>query len=267
MTQHYIYKTTNHTTGEYYYGKRTCSSGWRDDPYMGSGLLLQRKMKAHPDHDWRKEVLLLLDSEEEAFKYEVISIGDRWDTDPLCLNLCPGGHGFNSAFTSALWDDPEYREKMMTAIRRQTSSPEWREFMSVASKQRWADPVYREMNSSAVREGHAKRLIPMTDGEVIIQAPRGRSLALCLEGWDYLKRVNLKHDERGIYLQPTLWVTHEMLRANAGWTLGKNKDYRKVKIEEAIQGIDHLVAMTTNERISEGTKYGWKMKKIKARLS
>ena len=90
--QHYVYKITNKTTGEYYYGKRTAFN-WETDPYMGSGLMLKNKMEAHPDHEWVKEVLLLLDSAEEAYLYEKIIIGDKWRDDPLCLNLVAGGVG------------------------------------------------------------------------------------------------------------------------------------------------------------------------------
>lgn len=90
--QHYIYKISCKETGEYYYGKRTAVD-WKADPYMGSGYLLKKKMEAHPDYTWTKEVLLLLDSAEEAYEYEAIVIGDKWKDDPKCLNLCPGGEG------------------------------------------------------------------------------------------------------------------------------------------------------------------------------
>lgn len=89
---HYVYKITNGTTGEYYIGKRSCPL-WQRDQYMGSGKLLKRKMKAHRDHKWRKEVLGLYASAEEAYAQEALILGDLWLTDPLCLNLKPGGMG------------------------------------------------------------------------------------------------------------------------------------------------------------------------------
>ena len=98
--QHYVYKITCLETGEYYYGKRSCNGSWKDDPYMGSGLLLNDKMKAHPDYTWRKEVLLLLETSEEAYEYEALIIGNKFkggsDWDGLCLNLTLGGSGGSS---------------------------------------------------------------------------------------------------------------------------------------------------------------------------
>lgn len=86
MKTHYIYKITNHTTGEYYYGRRTCTCHWEYDTYMGSDEVLRRKMDEHPDHDWRKLVLLTFDNEDEACEYERVVVANRWRDDPLCLN-------------------------------------------------------------------------------------------------------------------------------------------------------------------------------------
>ena len=95
--QHYIYKITCLETGEYYYGKRSAPDWKTDKYYMGSGKILRRKRKAHPNYTWIKEVLLLLDSVEEALEYERVVIGNKYyggsDYDGLCLNLCEGGSG------------------------------------------------------------------------------------------------------------------------------------------------------------------------------
>lgn len=48
-------------------------------------------MEAHPEHDWEKVVLALFKTEEEAYKWEALVVGERHLNDPLCLNLCPGG--------------------------------------------------------------------------------------------------------------------------------------------------------------------------------
>lgn len=94
--QHYIYKITCVETGEYYYGKRSAPD-WETDSYMGSGILLKNKMTAYPEYQWKKEVLLLLDSSEEAYEYEAVVIGEKYyggkDYDGLCLNLTVGGAG------------------------------------------------------------------------------------------------------------------------------------------------------------------------------
>lgn len=106
MPFNYIYKITNKTTGEYYYGVRSCSGHWKDDSYMGSGILLKRKMKAHPDHEWIKEVLLVFDTPEEAYEYEEVILQGRHigcDThDGFCLNMRQGGVGGRTAERSTV---------------------------------------------------------------------------------------------------------------------------------------------------------------------
>jgi hypothetical protein len=115
---------------------------------MGSGYLLKTKMKAHPDHDWHKEVLRLLDTEEEAFTYEANVIGDLWQTDPLCLNLKEGGEGAGSETMKERWQDPEFRQMVLDA----RADPEVRQRVSEAAQSRWQDPEFREKMSAIRRE-------------------------------------------------------------------------------------------------------------------
>jgi len=121
--QHYIYKILCVETGEYYYGKRSCEGRWQDDTkYMGSCPKLKNKMAAHPDYTWVKEVLLLLDSAEEAYEYEAVVVGERYsngkDWDGLCLNLCAGGR--NNA--DCVYTD-ETRAKMSDAEKEAAEAP------------------------------------------------------------------------------------------------------------------------------------------------
>jgi len=132
--QHYVYKITCQETGEYYYGKRSCRGSWKEDTsYMGSGQLLSYKRKAHPEYQWTKEVLLLLDSAEEALEYERIAVGERYiggsEYDGLCLNLCAGGKG-SAGHTKS----EETRARMSEALRGRTKSEETRARMSAAKK-------------------------------------------------------------------------------------------------------------------------------------
>jgi len=150
---HYVYKVTNLETGEYYYGKRSCNCDWREDSYMGSGVLLKNKMEAHPDQPWVKEVLLILDSEEEAYLHEQLAIGDRWRDDPLCLNLTAGGEGGCSESTTLLWEDPEYRRRQSAAQSRHYEDPTARLKASEAQKRRCEDPAERErMRQQAIKQ-------------------------------------------------------------------------------------------------------------------
>ena len=63
---YYVYRQFNKRTGEYYIGKGTYSDRDPDgSKYQGSGILLLRKMKAHPD-DFEKEILKEFEEEGEA---------------------------------------------------------------------------------------------------------------------------------------------------------------------------------------------------------
>ena len=88
---HYVYQINNKTTGEYYIGKRSCSSSIElDEKYMGSGTLIKKALALKPDDNWEKEILAIYNSEEEAYAGEAELIGDKWLKDCLCLNIRPG---------------------------------------------------------------------------------------------------------------------------------------------------------------------------------
>lgn len=178
---HYVYKITNRTTGEYYYGKRSCSSDWRDDSYMGSGTLLKAKMNAHADDDWHKEVLLLLDSEEEAFEYETICIGDRWDSDPLCLNLRPGGEGMSSEAMIRKWEDPAFRAKVQAGMA-QVDQEALNERRSQSISAKYADPEYKAKHQASLETPEYRRL-------------RSKTTAALWEQEGYRDRLKAKHNE------------------------------------------------------------------------
>lgn len=87
---HFVYKWKNSKTKEYYIGKH---SGQTDDGYTGSGVLFREKYKESPK-DWTRTIVAeKLPSSKSALNVEAQTIGNLWEIDPLCLNLCPGGGG------------------------------------------------------------------------------------------------------------------------------------------------------------------------------
>ena len=85
---HYIYKTTNFITGEYYIGKH---SGCLEDNYLGSGAGLKEGFKKYGRGAFKKEVISICSSEDEAFEEEAKMVTLETIKDPLCLNRCLGG--------------------------------------------------------------------------------------------------------------------------------------------------------------------------------
>ena len=174
--QHYVYKITCLETGEYYYGKRSCNGSWKDDPYMGSGQILKRKIKAHPEYTWTKEVLLLLDSIEEALEYEAVVIGNKFkggeDWDGLCLNLTAGGLGSRGCSPSE-----ETRAKLSRAGKGKKKPPlteEARINMSTAQKGK----THSEETRAKMSEAHKGKSLSEEHRSKIGEAAKGNQRAL-----------------------------------------------------------------------------------------
>lgn len=96
---YYTYKITllkGSLAGHYYYGKhRTCNL---NDGYAGSGKIIRDyydKYGRIEHQTYIKEIIALYDNDKELNEAEKLLIGDKFETDPLCLNLCGGGTGGN----------------------------------------------------------------------------------------------------------------------------------------------------------------------------
>lgn len=84
-------------SGRYYIGKRTYrGSEIKNDPYTGSGNFCKSYFKKYGEISgvtYIKEILEINPSNKINLKREKILIGDLWKTDPLCMNMAPGGIG------------------------------------------------------------------------------------------------------------------------------------------------------------------------------
>jgi hypothetical protein len=100
---HFVYKTTKSTTNEYYIGVH--SSKFLEDDYYGSGTLISRFVEKHGVNLLNREILEFFDTREEAFAREAeIVTQDLIDSDPLCLNIIPGGlGGWSQGLTRQEW--------------------------------------------------------------------------------------------------------------------------------------------------------------------
>ena len=94
MTIHYCYRTTNSTTGDFYIGKRSTKrySNWFDDPYLGSGIHINRAIKKYGKENFQKVILCYAETKEENSENEKLFLGNLWQRDD-CYNIIPGGVG------------------------------------------------------------------------------------------------------------------------------------------------------------------------------
>lgn len=94
---HYIYRIDFlcGEPGRYYIGKRTFR--WKNvenDSYAGSGNFCKNYYKKYgkiKDKTYKKTIIEINESLTLNELREIKIIGDLWKTDPLCMNLCPGG--------------------------------------------------------------------------------------------------------------------------------------------------------------------------------
>lgn len=83
-----VYKITCKTTGKYYIGKHQTKD--LDDGYYGSGKLIKRAVNKYGKDAFDKKILFVFESEAEMNEAEAKLVDP---SDPLSLNLCPGGYG------------------------------------------------------------------------------------------------------------------------------------------------------------------------------
>ena len=91
MTHYYIYKITlteGSLKDHYYIGQHKSKS--LKDNYKGSGRFVRDYYKKYPD-SYIKEILCLCNDKDELNAAEAFYVGDKYETDPMCLNLCAGG--------------------------------------------------------------------------------------------------------------------------------------------------------------------------------
>lgn len=93
----YIYKITclcGSFKDHYYIGQRRYKGRDVDmDRYTGSGKLIKDYFKKYGfDRTYTKQILEIVPTKELLNQREKIYVGDLWETDHLCLNLCAGGY-------------------------------------------------------------------------------------------------------------------------------------------------------------------------------
>lgn len=92
---YYTYKITllkGSLAGHYYYGQHSTND--LNDGYAGSG---HKVIKYYNKYDkiegvtYKKDIIAFYNNDDELNKAEAELIGDKYNTDPMCLNLKAGG--------------------------------------------------------------------------------------------------------------------------------------------------------------------------------
>lgn len=86
---HTVYRITNLLDGKIYIGAHSTSN--LDDGYMGSGKHLRRAYKTHGIENFKKEILFIYDTLEEAFNKEAEIVTEEFVKDNSNYNIALGG--------------------------------------------------------------------------------------------------------------------------------------------------------------------------------
>ena len=150
----YTYKITllnGSLAGHYYFGQHSTND--LNDEYAGSGRLVNDYYKKYGkiEHQtYIKEIISFYNSAEELNQAEFELIGDRYETDELCLNLRAGGgnalkreyydslskkfKGRKNYWMNDVNKDPEHIEKCRKAATGKKRTEEQRKHISDALK-------------------------------------------------------------------------------------------------------------------------------------
>ena len=95
---HYIYKITCLKNNRYYIGMHSTDN--LEDGYFGGGKRIKNSVKKHGKDAHRKEILEFFENRELLIEREKELVDDVLLGDPLCINLCRGGHYHDRGWTS-----------------------------------------------------------------------------------------------------------------------------------------------------------------------
>jgi hypothetical protein len=100
---HFVYRTTCTLTSNYYVGVHSTSN--LDDGYLGSGLRVRRSIQKNGESSHVREILRFFETAQEAYDYEKEIVTDEFISNPLVMNIVPGGKGGwgTSAQQSVRW--------------------------------------------------------------------------------------------------------------------------------------------------------------------
>jgi len=202
---HYIYKIINIKNGRYYIGMHSTDN--LNDGYMGGGKRIRNSIRKHGLELHGKEILEYVDTRYILGEREREIVNDDLLNDPLCMNLCRGGHYNDRGWTS------EDREKAKNTIINLSKDPQW----SLTHSKKISDSLKGKKMDSFRNKKHtdaAKKSI----GEKISANQKGEKNSQYGKCWVYndSEMINIKihKDQIDNYTEK-------------GWELGLKMEYFK----------------------------------------
>jgi hypothetical protein len=98
---HYIYKIANTKNGKYYIGMNSTDN--LEDVYFGSGKRIRNSIRKHGKDLYAKEILEYFDDRESLKNKETEIANENLLSNPMCMNLQPGGGGGCTETNKLIW--------------------------------------------------------------------------------------------------------------------------------------------------------------------
>jgi group I intron endonuclease len=109
--EHLVYITTNLINGKQYIGDHSTNN--LDDGYLGSGLLIKKAIKKYGKKSFKREILEICESKQEAFDKQEKYINYFNALKPVGYNISPkGGHNVKNCFSK------ESKKKISESLKR-----------------------------------------------------------------------------------------------------------------------------------------------------
>jgi hypothetical protein len=99
-----LYKVTNLLNGKYYVGVHKTNNP--NDSYYGSGLRIKRAIRKYGKINFSKQIIDIFESEKDAYKAEIMYIGEC-EHDSNCYNIDGGGKGGFTRINKMIREHPD----------------------------------------------------------------------------------------------------------------------------------------------------------------
>lgn len=151
-----VYMVTNLINGKVYVGKHMAPE---HDPldvsYLGSGIGIRRAVDKHGAHNFKKELIAICDTEEQAYELEAQIVTDEFVARPDTYNGVSGGVGLTSEFVKQdlkrRYSCKEYRERHAEIMRNISSRPDVAAKRNAAMAALRLDPAYQAKMAEAYK--------------------------------------------------------------------------------------------------------------------
>ena len=111
---HYVYMIIELFSDNVYVGKRSSRAKPEDDLYMGSGIEIKKRQAKYGIENYKKLILKVCNSSEEAYELEAAIVTDKFIALPCVLNAKKGG-GKDAGAKIRIKRSPEVQEAFRKA--------------------------------------------------------------------------------------------------------------------------------------------------------